>query len=79
MSLLTLKHVENCGHESIQLAHSVSFTPQTMKNADRGVTASKLDAFGCTMGGAGGHCCYSSGIVYVMNANGSTVAKYVLG
>ena len=79
MSLLTIKHVEKDGHESIQQAHSVSFVPHDEESK---VKKSRLDAFGCTgQGGAvddDGCCSYSSGIVYVMNDAGSTVGKYDL-
>ena len=75
MSLLTLKHTEKSGHESVQMAHSVSFA----KGPDG---KPRLDAFGCTgRGGAvdeHGYCQYADGVIYIMNDSGSTVAKYDL-
>lgn len=78
MSMLTLKHREKSGRENIQMAHSVSLTP----NGPDG-TGGKLEAYGCTgIGGAvdvHGYCQYADGKVYVMNDAGSTVAKYDFG
>lgn len=83
MSLLTLKHVEASGHESVQQAHSVSFKPKGYApGGDTPTDRAQLEAFGCTgIGGPvdeSGWCCYGSGIVYVMNDAGSTVSKYDL-
>lgn len=81
MSLLTIKHVEKSGHESIQQAHSISYHP---KGVDGREPKDKpcLEAFGCTgIGGPvdeHGWCCYANGIVYIMNDSGSTVGKYDL-
>lgn len=77
--MLTLKHVEKSGHESIRMAQNVSYKPDGME----GVEPRKpvLEAFGCTGDGgpvSNGWCCFGDGIVYVMNDHGSTVAKYDL-
>lgn len=82
MSLLTIKHVEKDGHESIQQAHSVSFYPARETEGGKPNDEAHLEVFGCTeIGGAvdeHGHCRYGSGVVYVMNDAGSTVGKYEL-
>jgi hypothetical protein len=82
MSLLTIKHVEKSGYESIQQAHSVSFTPAKLAHPDKVDPKDELIAFGCTgKGGAvdsDGVCRYGDGTVYVMNDAGSTVGKYHL-
>lgn len=77
MSLLTIKHVEKSGHESIQQAHNVCFNPGD------GKVITSVEAFGCTGRGgavdADGHCSYVDGKVYVMNDAGATVGNYDLG
>ena len=82
MSLLTIKHVEKNGHESVQQCHSVSFTPKEAAHPDTNEPRDELVAFGCTgIGGAvdeHGVCHYGSGTVYVMNDAGATVGKYIL-
>ena len=80
MSMLTIKHVEKCGHESIRMAHSVAWWPDGMQDADPRTPI--LEAYGCTGDGgpvSNGWCCYGSGKVYVMNDSGSTVGNYDLG
>lgn len=80
--MLTLKHIETSGHESIQQARSVDFTPARASHPDDTSPHDQLIAFGCTaIGGAvdaDGVCRYGDGIVYVMNDHGSTVAQYYL-
>lgn len=80
MSMLTIKHVEDGGHESIRMAHTVSFNPKG-KEVDNGASTPTLEAYGCTGDGGAvvdGYCCYGSGKVYVMNDAGSTVGNYDL-
>lgn len=76
MSMLTIKHVEKSGFESIQMAHSVWTEDDQNADAKRQI----LVASGCTaLGGATGAdgiCRYGSGTVYVMNDAGATVGKY---
>jgi len=77
--MLTIKHVEPGGHESIQEARSVSVisigTPEGQEY--------ELTAFGCVPNGGAvdihGVCRYGDGVVYVMNDHGSTVGHYRLG
>lgn len=82
MSLLTIKHVEKCGHESIQQARNVSFTPKALAHPDTMNPHDELIAFGCTgIGGPvddHGVCRYGDGKVYVMNDAGATVGNYDL-
>lgn len=76
MSMLTIKHVEACGRESVLQAHSISFVP---KGADD--KGQRVEAFGCTGDGGpvtGGWCSYGNGKVYVMNDAGATVGNYDL-
>lgn len=74
MSMLTIKHIEKSGHESVQQARDVAFQPGD-KDAEM-----KLTAFGCTAhGGAvddSGVCLYATGRIFVMNDAGATVASY---
>lgn len=74
MSMLTIKHVEKSGHESIQQAHNVSFDPGDQAQE------TTLFAYGCTAKGGAvdddGVCRYGTGVVYVMNDAGATVGKY---
>jgi len=80
MSMLTVKHVEKDGHESIRMVHSISYQPSRLEDI-KGRTHSILTAYGCTdEGGAvsDGVCSYSSGKIYIMNDAGSTVGNYDL-
>ena len=79
MSMLTIKHIEKGGHESIRMAHSVSFKPDGIEGVNAGRPV--LEAFGCTGDGgpvSNGWCCYGDGKVFVMNDAGSTVGNYDL-
>lgn len=80
MSLLTIKHIERNGYESMQQAHSVSFHPNGVESDDEKKPA--LIAYGCTAkdGAVDEHgvCRYGNGTVYVMNDAGSTVGRYSL-
>jgi hypothetical protein len=69
--MLTVKHVETDGHESVVSATNVdSFE----KN---GKTRALVRVFGVSHFPAGvGE--YQNGVIYVMNENGKTVAKYNL-
>lgn len=69
--MLTIKHIEEDGHESVSTAREVSFTP-----------GEGLRAFGCPGPDEGGRAAgvenYANGRVYVMNESGQTVAVYNL-
>ena len=82
MSMLTIKHVERSGHESIIQAHSVSYKPKGhAPGGDTPAESATLEAFGCTGDGgpvSDGWCCYGNGKVFVMNDAGSTVGNYDL-
>lgn len=74
--MLTVKHVEKSGYESVFEAETVQFTP-TMPSAPRGVSifgSPGLDEGART----GNHIQFSDGIVYVMNEGGKTIAVYNL-
>ena len=70
--MLTIKHIEMDGHESVMSAVSVSF------NAEK----NELTGFGSPGPDEGsrkdGVIVYGSGHIYVMNENGKTVAAYNL-
>lgn len=68
--MLTIKHIEEDGSEGIQEARSVSFYDDT-----DGKEPPTVHAYGVSYDG---YLQYGSGTVYVMNASGSTVAKYDL-
>lgn len=74
---LTVKHIEENGHESIMQAISISFDPST------DVMGPSLTAYGVPLRPGetdeGGCAHYAGGVVYVMNEAGSTVGRYVLG
>jgi hypothetical protein len=80
LSLLTIKHIETGGYESMQQAHSVSFHPNGIDGDE--VKTPTLIAYGCTAKGGAtdehGVCRYGTGDVFVMNDAGSTVGKYRL-
>lgn len=74
---LTVKHIEENGHESIMQAISISFDPST------DVMGPSLTAYGVPLrpgeADEGGCAQYASGVVYVMNEAGATVGRYVCG
>lgn len=75
--MLTVKFVEDNGYEQIIQCQRVSFEPSA-PGGER-----NLFAFGCEPhddGGAikNGTAIFGSGVVYVMNVGGATVAKYNL-
>lgn len=74
--MLTIKHVEEDGHEGIMQCERVSFVP----DGPDGLRA--LFAFGCVPANSDairdGTAIFGSGVAYVMNAAGATVAKYHL-
>jgi hypothetical protein len=77
--MLTIKHIEKSGHESIQMARSVSYNPNGMEGHEPRTPT--LEAHGCTGDGgavSNGWCCYGDGKVYVMNDAGRTVGNYDL-
>jgi hypothetical protein len=79
MSMLTIKHVDRSGHESIRMAHSVAYNPDGMEGHEPRKPI--VEAYGCTGDGgpvSDGWCCYADGKVYVMNDAGSTVGNYDL-
>lgn len=71
--MLTVKHVEKSGHESVTPTTSIAFDPATGENKE--YPRGQLLAFGIDTTVAG-YNRYASGTVYVMNDNGSTVARY---
>lgn len=74
--MLTVKHIENDGHESITSAESVVFDPAVGQGNEwpRG----QVIAFGVPQPTSDGCNRYGSGVVYIMNSTGSTVGKYDL-
>lgn len=74
--MLTVKHVERSGHESVTVAATVIFDPAT--GQDKEYPNGQVVAFGVPMPVSDGCNRYSGGIIYVMNDHGSTVAKYDL-
>lgn len=70
--MLTIKHVDNDGTESVMMALSVSYDPR----------AEELVGYGSPGPDEGarqnGVVRYASGRVYVMNENGKTVGAYNL-
>lgn len=74
--MLTVKHVEKSGHESVTTAESVSFDPAAGENNE--YPRGQLLAFGTPRPITGVFDQYSSGTVYVMNSTGATVAIYRL-
>ena len=70
--MLTIKHIEKSGSESISEAKEISFYGDERQ-------APRVHAYGVGDPDAvDGHIQYGNGIVYVMNASGSTIAKYDL-
>lgn len=69
--MLTVKHVEKSGYESICQASSVSFNFEDRLFIAQGVGSASVsgDDFNRYSG---------SGTIYVMNENGKTVGNYVL-
>jgi hypothetical protein len=74
--MLTVKHVDIGGHESITLAETVIFDPAVGK--DNEYPAGQVVAFGVPAPISDGCNRYSSGRVFVMNDFGKTVAVYRL-
>lgn len=74
--MLTVKHVEKSGYESINLAEVVTFDPAVGSNNEW--PKGQVVAFGVKQPMSDGYNRYGNGIVYVMNDQGSTVAKYNL-
>lgn len=74
---LTIKHIENDGHESIAQAVSINYHPgRTGHDGER----PSLIAFGVPDAVSGpANNVYDSGVIYVMNESGSTVGRYHLG
>lgn len=73
---LTVKHVEKSGREGLALATSVEFVPANCGNSDR--QHDQVIAYGVADPVSDGCTRYADGVVYVMNENGATVAKYHL-
>lgn len=81
--MLTIKHIEVNGCESLNTAESVSFYPkgQDIGRPDLQATVDsspQLVAFGGSCKLSGDHSTYGSGVVYVMNDAGKTVGVYEL-
>jgi hypothetical protein len=72
--MLTIKHIARTGHERTASADDVYFDPATGENGE--YPKGQVVAYGMPRSDAVSH--FSDGIVYVMNDNGSTVAKYNL-
>lgn len=72
--MLTVKHVETSGHENVTTADSVTFDPAVGENNE--YPRGQVLAWGVP--GLSEMHRFSSGIVYVMNARGSTVSTYNL-
>lgn len=68
--MLTIKHREDSGYETVTTAESTSFIPKTND------TRAELIAFGVPNPISDGCNRYCDGVVYVMNERGSTVATY---
>lgn len=74
--MLTVKHIRFDGAETIDHAERVIFYPDDEAQvADSPHLSGVVTAVGAISGGVDWH----SGVVYVMNDNGSTIAKYDLG
>jgi hypothetical protein len=76
--MLTIKHVEESGHQSVTSAASVTFTPANLTHPDDQNGHDEVIAFGVPMPISDGCNRYRNGTVYVMNDHGSTVANYNL-
>lgn len=75
--MLTIKHVEKSGHESLTPAETVCFDPAIGEHGE--YPNGQVCAFGVPHPVSDGCDRYSSGIIYVMNDAGRTVSKYDLG
>jgi hypothetical protein len=78
--MLSIKHIEENGCESIRMVTSVSYSPPG-PDAGEGFPRGRVVAFGRreTEDGRDNVSQYGGGHIYVMNDQGSTVAKYDLG
>lgn len=72
--MLTIKHVESQGHETIHQARTVSYQP---KDANGALGTPEI-VFGFDSPGMDGGLQFGDGTVYVMNDNGKTIATYRL-
>jgi hypothetical protein len=70
--MLTIRHVESCAHEQIFQVTDVSYQPE-----NAGGTTAPETVFGYRE--PGHPLQFTDGLIYVMNDNGKTVAKYDLG
>ena len=76
--MLTVKHVEKDGHESLVPCTSAQFYPAVVGDD---ATRPKVEVFGSPADGGAfydGHATYSNGKIYVMNDHGATVGNYDL-
>ena len=80
--MLTVKHVEESGRESITTAKVVTFEPPDGDDDDsklkKAFPRGKVIAFGVPQPVSDGYNQYGDGVVYVMNEAGATVSKYIL-
>ena len=76
--MLTVKHIEKNGYESMTPAATVTFTSASIAHPGDPNAKDEVIAFGVPMPVSDGCNRYGSGTVYVMNDHGSTVAKYHL-
>lgn len=75
--MLTVKHVESNGYQSVTLAEMVTFDPAIGQNNE--YPNGQVIAWGVKQPISDGCNRYGDGLIYVMNDQGSTVAKYDLG
>jgi hypothetical protein len=76
--MLTVKHIEKNGYESLTPAKVVTFTPAKSAHPDANNPHDEVIAFGVPMPVSDGCNRYGNGMIYVMNEAGSTVARYNL-
>ena len=79
--MFTVKHIMTNGHETIYHAREVNYVPanENTGEVDPGEAIVHFDITASASNVPGDSYVYiSSGRVYVMNANGKTVADYVL-
>lgn len=75
--MLTVKHIERSGYESVISALSVSKYPKATKEAACD-SSGMVVAFG-VINGLNGNCTkFADGKIYIMNENGKTIANYDL-
>jgi hypothetical protein len=77
--MLSIKHIEEGGCESVILAEKVAYFPKAASHPDASNPSDQVIAYGVVGGGVNGdHSTFGSGWVYVMNDHGKTIANYDL-